>query len=266
MGTRSRQHGTAAVRGLGMSPHAAADAGDASTEPELRISGLSVAFGGVQSVDRVHLRFGIGQLTGLIGPNGAGKSTLVDAITGYVRPSHGRVTFMGRDITGWAPARLAHAGIVRTFQHLELFDDLTVRENVLIAGHATRRGTGEAIEHALALCQLDDIADVRVSQVSAGRRRLVALARGIAGNPLLLLLDEPGAGLDGHDSTYLARLLRQLVGEGLGILLIDHNMSLVLEVCDRVAVLNGGVKIAEGAPAEVRADAAVVAAYLGEAR
>lgn len=232
---------------------------------ELCITGLSVAFGGVRAVEGVDLNMGRGELVGLIGPNGAGKSTFVDAVTGFVRPSRGQVLFCGRVTTEWAPARLAHHGLVRTFQHLELFDDLTVGENVTAAANSTRRGSSAARDRAIQLCGLEDVVDRLVPQLPAGRRRLVALARALAADPLILLADEPAAGLDTTESEQLATVLRDLVAAGLGILLIDHDMNLILSVCDRVAVLVAGMKIAEGTPSEVRSNSAVLDAYLGRA-
>jgi ABC-type branched-subunit amino acid transport system ATPase component len=242
-----------------------AQGGYQSAQAELDIDGLSVSFGGVRAVDDVDLSIGAGELVGLIGPNGAGKSTFVDAVTGFVQPTSGRVRFLHSTTTSWPPARLAHAGLVRTFQHLELFDDLTVGENISIAARSTRRGSAQAAGRAIELCGLHDMVDRLVTQMPAGRRRLVAVARALAAGPLILLADEPGAGLDTHESEELAAVLRRLVDEGLGILLIDHDMNLVLSVCDRVAVLVSGAKIAEGTPSQVRADDAVIAAYLGGA-
>jgi ABC-type branched-subunit amino acid transport system ATPase component len=242
-----------------------AQGGYQSAQAELDIDGLSVSFGGVRAVDDVDLSIGAGELVGLIGPNGAGKSTFVDAVTGFVQPTSGRVRFLHSTTTSWPPARLAHAGLVRTFQHLELFDDLTVGENISIAARSTRRGSAQAAGRAIELCGLHDVVDRLVTQVPAGRRRLVAVARALAAGPVILLADEPGAGLDTHESEELAAVLRRLVDEGLGILLIDHDMNLVLSVCDRVAVLVSGAKIAEGTPSHVRADDAVIAAYLGGA-
>jgi branched-chain amino acid transport system ATP-binding protein len=250
-----------------MASHAATPlARDAEqSHADLVITGLSVSFGGVNALSRVDLMVGPGELVGLIGPNGAGKSTFVDAVTGFVRPSSGQVSFAGRTTTGWKPSRLAHAGLVRTFQHLELFDDLTVGENIAIAARSSRRGSAAAASRAVSLCELGDISDHLVTQVPAGRRRLVALARALAAAPLLLLADEPAAGLDSHESAEFGAVLRRLVDEGLGILLIDHDMNLVLTVCDRLAVLVSGGKLAEGSPEEIRTNRAVIAAYLGGA-
>ena len=157
----------------------------------LVVTGLSVAFGGVRAVDGVDLSVSPGELVGFIGPNGAGKSTFVDAITGFVEPTRGQVCFGERMTTRWAPSRLAHAGLVRTFQHLELFDDLTVGENISVAARSTRRGSAAASARAVELCGLADVAGHLVTQVPAGRRRLVALARALAAAPLVLLADEP---------------------------------------------------------------------------
>jgi ABC-type branched-subunit amino acid transport system ATPase component len=236
-----------------------------ATAAQLVITGLSVSFGGVKAVTGVDLKVGAGELVGLIGPNGAGKSTFVDAVTGFVKPASGHVSFAGRTTTRWTPSRLAHAGLVRTFQHLELFDDLTVRENIAIAARSSQRGSTAAAERAIKLCELHDIAGLLVTQVPAGRRRLVALARALAASPLILLADEPAAGLDSHESADFGSVLRALADEGLGILLIDHDMNLVLSTCDRIAVLVSGSKLTEGTPAEVRTNEAVISAYLGRA-
>jgi branched-chain amino acid transport system ATP-binding protein len=246
-----------------MASHPTADAARAGAQ--LVITGLSVSFGGVKAVNGVDLKVGAGELVGLIGPNGAGKSTFVDAVTGFVTPASGHASFAGRTTTRWAPSRLAHAGLVRTFQHLELFDDLPVSENIAIAARSSRRGSAAAAERAIKLCALGDIVGLLDTQVPAGRRRLVALARALAAAPLILLADEPAAGLDSHESTEFGTVLRRLASEGLGILLIDHDMNLVLSVCDRIAVLVSGSKLAEGTPAEVRTNQAVISAYLGRA-
>jgi branched-chain amino acid transport system ATP-binding protein len=240
-------------------------ANPAQAAAQLVITGLSVSFGGVKAVNGVDLNVRAGELVGLIGPNGAGKSTFVDAVTGFVKPASGHVSFADRTTTRWTPSRLAHAGLVRTFQHLELFDDLTVAENVAIAARSSQRGSSAAAERAIKLCELHDIAGLLVTQVPAGRRRLVALARALAASPLILLADEPAAGLDSHESADFGTVLRGLADEGLGILLIEHDMSLVLSTCDRIAVLVSGSKLTEGPPAEVRTNEAVISAYLGRA-
>jgi branched-chain amino acid transport system ATP-binding protein len=241
----------------------------------LRTNGLSVAFGGVQALIDVDVTVGEGELVGLIGPNGAGKTTFIDAVTGFV-PSAGRVEFAGRDISGLSAHRRARRGITRTFQSLELFDDLTIAENVaaplerptalsllsdLVRPHSIRLDTG--VGDALGLLGLTDLADRLPAELSHGQRRLVACARAVAGSPALICMDEPAAGLDNTESAMLGRHLRAIAAQGSAILLVDHDMSMMFDVCDRVLVIDFGRIIADGTPDEVRADPAVVAAYLG---
>jgi branched-chain amino acid transport system ATP-binding protein len=241
----------------------------------LRTHGLSVRFGGVRALSDVDVSVGDGELVGLIGPNGAGKTTFIDAVTGYVE-STGRVELAGRDITGSPPHRRARLGLTRTFQSLELFGDLTVAENVaaplerptaagfvrdLVRPRSIRLDTG--VGDALELLGLDELADRLPAELSHGQRRLVACARALAGSPALICMDEPAAGLDTVESAMLGRHLRSIADAGSAILLVDHDMSMVFDVCDRVVVLDFGHVIAEGAPAVVRGDPAVVAAYLG---
>ena len=241
----------------------------------LRTDGLSVSYGGVRAVSDVQLTVAPGELVGLIGPNGAGKTTLIDAVTGFVRCT-GRITFDGRDVTDLAPHRRARLGMTRTFQSLELFDDLTVAENVAASiERPTWRSTvtdllrpraastAGAVGDALDLLGLDGLADRLPTELGHGQRRLVACARAVAGRPALVCMDEPAAGLDTAESRALGAHLRAITAQGSAILLVDHDMSMVLDVCDRVYVLEFGVTIAEGTPDEVRRDPAVVAAYLG---
>jgi branched-chain amino acid transport system ATP-binding protein len=208
----------------------------------------------VRALAGVDLAVEPGQLVGLIGPNGAGKTTLVDAVCGFV-PATGVVRFDGQPIEDLAPHRRARAGLARTWQSLELFDDLTVAENLAVAG--------SGVAEALAATGLDDVADRLPTELSQGRRKLVGLARALAAGPTLLCLDEPAAGLDSDESLALGRRIRALVDGGLSVLLIDHDMGLVLGVSDHVVVLEFGRVIASGPPDEVRADERVVAAYLG---
>jgi branched-chain amino acid transport system ATP-binding protein len=241
----------------------------------LRTSGLSVAFGGVQALIDVDVTVGEGELVGLIGPNGAGKTTFIDAVTGFV-PSAGRVEFSGRDISALSAHRRARRGITRTFQSLELFDDLTIAENVaaplerptalsllrdLVRPRSIRLDAG--VGDALGLLGLTDLADRLPAELSHGQRRLVACARAVAGSPALICMDEPAAGLDNTESATLGRHLRAIAAQGSAILLVDHDMSMMFDVCDRVLVIDFGRIIADGTPEEVRADPAVVAAYLG---
>ena len=249
----------------------------ATTEPLLAVRDLSVTFGVVRAVDHVDLAVGAGELVGLIGPNGAGKTTTVDAVCGFVA-HRGSVRFAGRDLSSAPPHRRARAGLARTWQSLELFDDLTVLESCAVGAErpswrtalrsAVRphgaRDVGAA-EAALTAVGLEGVADRSPSELSLGQRKLVAVARALAAGPEVLLLDEPAAGLDSEESLLLGRRLRDLVGGGLGILLIDHDMGLVLGTCDRVEVLEFGRIIASGPPAAIREDERVVEAYLGEA-
>jgi branched-chain amino acid transport system ATP-binding protein len=237
----------------------------------LRVRELSVAFGGVLAVDRVDLDVGDGELVGLIGPNGAGKTTLVDAITGFV-PFTGRVELEGRGL-GRLPSYVrARLGLVRTWQSTELFDDLDVHENLaVVSGGALRPSSPDAIgdrapvTDALALVGLGWAAEAMPSELSEGQRKLVGVARALAARPRLLCLDEPAAGLDSRESDELGVRLRELADRGQSTLLIDHDMRLVLGICDRVVVLHFGRVIADGTPEVVRDDPAVIAAYLGAA-
>jgi branched-chain amino acid transport system ATP-binding protein len=218
---------------------------------------VSVSFGGVRALVDVDLEVAEGRLVGLIGPNGAGKTTFIDAITGFVR-ARGRVELDGRDLSRLAPHERARSGLTRTWQATELFDDLTVGENVAVA--AARPADADR-----ALAGLEAIADRLPAQLSQGERKLVGVARALAAAPRVVCLDEPAAGLDSAESDQLGRRLRQVVDAGTGMLLVDHDMSLVLSVCDWIVVLEFGEVIATGTPEQVRRDRRVVEAYLGSA-
>jgi ABC-type branched-subunit amino acid transport system ATPase component len=231
-------------------------------DPVLRVASLSVSFGGVHALTDVSLEVGDGELVGLIGPNGAGKTTLIDAITGYVGHS-GQVELAGRDVSGLAPHAIAALGSGRTWQGTDLFDDLDVRENLTVA--AGEREDADRVEAVLTRMGLGPVAEAMPGELSEGQRKLVGLARAVVGGPRLLCLDEPAAGMDTHESEVLGRRLRELADHGQSTLLIDHDMGLVLGICDRVVVLEFGRVIAAGAPEAVRKDPAVMAAYLGGA-
>ena len=245
----------------------------------LETRSLTVRYGGLAANDDVNLKVEPGQLVGLIGPNGAGKTTFIDAITGFTSLSSGTVTFDGHDLEGLTPDRRAHLGLARTFQSLELFEDLTVRDNLLVAAerptwysfifdlvrpNRSSKRDAEVVHRAIEALELEELADRLPSDLSHGRRKLVGVARALAADAKLLLLDEPAAGLDTVESQHLGALLRQFVERGTTIFLIDHDMGLVLNVCDYIYVLDFGRIIAEGTPAQIRKDPAVVAAYLGE--
>jgi branched-chain amino acid transport system ATP-binding protein len=242
----------------------------------LSARGIYVSFGGVHAVIDVDLDVQAGQLVGLIGPNGAGKTTFIDAITGFV-PHLGTVSLDGDDVTDAPPHVRARRGLARTWQAVELFDDLSVRENLTVAARHPSIGAtikelvgrpvarNVAVDDALDLLSLRDLADTSPSELSQGQRKLVAVARAIAAGPKLLCLDEPAAGLDATESADLGRRLRQLVDNGTPILLIDHDMGLVLGICDQLVVLEFGRVIARGTPAEIRQNVDVITAYLGSA-
>jgi len=242
----------------------------------LKSAGVSVSFGGVRAVVDVDLEVEAGQLVGLIGPNGAGKTTFIDAISGFVR-AKGRVEIDGEELTGLGPHRRAQRGLVRTWQSIELFDDLTVGENLLVAAHkpSLRRTLRELVTPpaaglaeilpALELLGLEATVDELPGDLSQGQRKLVGIARALVARPRLLCLDEPAAGLDTHESEELGRRLRKLVDGGQSMLLVDHDMGLVLGICDRIVVLEFGEVIARGAPEAVRRDERVISAYLGGA-
>ena len=240
---------------------AAGQAGS-DAEPVLRVRGLSVAFGGVHALTDVDLEVRQGELVGLIGPNGAGKTTFVDAVTGFTRHS-GSVQLHGNVVTGQTPHAIADLGCARTWQGTDLFDDLDVRENLTVG--AGTNASPEDIEEVLTHMGLAPVAEAMPAELSEGQRKLVGLARAVVGRPGLLCLDEPAAGMDTRESQALGRRLRELADQGQSTLLIDHDMGLVLGICDRVVVLEFGRVIANGAPDVVRRDPAVMAAYLGSA-
>jgi branched-chain amino acid transport system ATP-binding protein len=229
-----------------------------------------VRFGGLRALSETNLEVEEGRVTGLIGPNGAGKTTCFNVITGLQEPTSGRVRFDGKDITDKSPFRRARMGIARTFQKLEAFSSLSARDNVLVAAEQ-RRAWDRSInpkavtEEILEKVGISDVADFMVGTLPTGTARLVELARALAAGPRALLLDEPSSGLNEEETEEMAKLLRILVQDGLAVLLVEHDMSFVMGLCQFIYVLDFGKIIATGTPAEVQADAAVQAAYLGSA-
>ena len=251
-------------------------------DPRLHAAGVTVQFGGLTALDDVSLDVGRGEVVGVIGPNGAGKTTLFNVLCGFVRPQGGTVTWRGQSLDGVRPHQLAGLGIARTLQGVGLFAGLTAAENVMAA--APRAGRPGVLSGLLGLPRADrderrvragalevlerldvrDAADRLPGTLPYGVQKRVGLARALAARPDLLLLDEPAGGLSGGDITDLAELIKGLRGE-MGVLLVEHHMDLVMEVCDRIVVLDFGKRIASGTPEEIQADPAVLDAYLGTA-
>jgi branched-chain amino acid transport system ATP-binding protein len=241
------------------------------TMPLLEVAEAEVRFGGVHALRGVDLDVDAGMITGLIGPNGAGKTTCFNAITGLQAINAGRILFDGSDVTGIKPHKRARLGIARTFQRLEVFGSLSVRENVLAAAEIRRRWSRDGsdassvADHSLSEVGLAHLAQQSADTLPTGQARLLELARCLATRPRLLLLDEPSSGLDDAESDELGDLLVKLAGDGMGVLLVEHDMGLVMRVCQRINVLDFGAVLMTGTPAEVRADERVRAAYLGSA-
>jgi branched-chain amino acid transport system ATP-binding protein len=237
----------------------------------LEVEGVCMAFGGAQVLSDVSLSVASGGVTGLIGPNGAGKTTLFNVVSGLLEPRSGRVTIEGHDVTKAGPAARARRGLARTYQRLELFTSLTVRDNIQVAGEIRntwgRRGrihVGAETDRIIELVGLGDVAEREVSELPTARARVVEVARALMTQPRVLLLDEPASGQTEEETVAFGRLLRQLVDErDLAICLVEHDVGLVMDTCELIHVLDYGEIIASGAPEQVKNDPAVVNAYLG---
>lgn len=248
----------------------------------LRVSDITQVFGGLTALDNVSLMVRKGDITGVIGPNGAGKTTLFNIITGIYEQTSGTIHLEDRNITGFAPERLARLGMVRTFQNIELFSQMSVLENVMVGLH-TRSRSGilacalklpghireERAIRERAMRWLDfvgiaDMARIQAGNLPFGKGRLLEIARAMALEPYIILMDEPAAGLNSRETAELASLIRKVRESGITVALVEHDMELVMDVCDHILVLNLGRKLAEGSPREIQENPAVIAAYLGE--
>lgn len=248
----------------------------------LKVSSLTQRFGGITALEDVTFSVRKGEITGVIGPNGAGKTTLFNIVTGIYTQTSGSVALEGADISSQPAEKLAARGLVRTFQNIELFGNMTVLENVMLGLHTgsscgliscmfkmpwhlreERQIRNIALEW-LDYCGISDLADQKASNLPFGKGRLLEIARAMAVKPRILLMDEPAAGLNNRETVELAMLIRRIRGAGVTVVLVEHDMELVMDICDRIIVLNLGKKLAEGTPREIQENSAVIAAYLGE--
>lgn len=248
----------------------------------LELQGITQIFGGVTALSDVSFSLRANEITGVIGPNGAGKTTLFNIVTGIYQQTSGRVIFEGKDISGIPAERLASLGMVRTFQNIELFGQMTVLENVMVGLHSRsrsgllacsfrmpwalkeeRRIREEALQW-LEFVGIADLADVIAANLPFGKGRMLEIARAMACKPRLMLMDEPAAGLNSQETVGLAELIRRIRELGVTVVLVEHDMELVMDICDRIVVLNLGQKLAEGTPREIQDNPDVISAYLGD--
>lgn len=247
----------------------------------LEIDNLCLSFGGLKATNDVTMHLEEGKISGLIGPNGAGKTTFFNLISGVYTPDSGTIQFLGKRIDGLKPYQINQAGIARTYQVINLFRKMPVIDNVLVGMHPRMKSNffqsllhlkkerleeAQAYEKAyewLKFVNLEDSAKAEAGSLSYGQQRLLEIVRGLASNPKLILLDEPAAGMNSKEKEDLNRILRKIIASGVSILIVEHDMKLVMDVCDRLYVLNYGKKLAEGSPVEIQNNPDVIAAYLG---
>jgi branched-chain amino acid transport system ATP-binding protein len=249
---------------------------------QLTVEGLSIDFGGLRAIDKLSFAVEAGTIHSIIGPNGAGKTTLFNLVTGIYRPSEGRIAFEGREVTGLPPHRLARRGMCRTFQNLQIFDRMSAVENVMLGRHLhesknvlshllrlpsvvaeNARSRGKALE-LLELVGLGAQADVPAGSLPYGALKRLEIARALAGEPKMLLLDEPAAGCNAVETQEIDAVIQTVARGGVTVVLVEHDMHLVMNISDRILVLDYGKKLAEGSAEEVRRNPEVIAAYLGQ--
>ena len=248
----------------------------------LKIKSMTKIFGGLKALNDVSFSIAAGEITGIIGPNGAGKTTLFNIITGIYSPTSGKVFYEGKDITGFPPEKLARLSMVRTFQGIELFGQMTVLENVMVGLHTKsksgiiasafklpghlreERRIREQAASWLEFTGIADLAHTEAANLPFGKGRLLEIARAMALEPHIILMDEPAAGLNSRETYDLAGLIKKIKDSGVTVALVEHDMELVMEICNRIVVLNLGHKLAEGTPREIQEDEKVITAYLGE--
>jgi len=248
----------------------------------LKIEHVTKIFGGLKALDDVSFSISAGEITGIIGPNGAGKTTLFNIVTGIYSPTAGKIFYEGKDITGFPPEKLARLSMVRTFQGIELFGQMTVLENVMVGLHTKSRSgiIASALklpghlreerrirERALSWLKftgIKDLAHTEAANLPFGKGRLLEIARAMAIEPHIILMDEPAAGLNSRETSDLAELIKKIKDSGITVALVEHDMELVMEICSRIIVLNLGNKLAEGTPREIQENEKVITAYLGD--